>query len=219
MSNTQMMQNTDNNNWQTPAKWAGSALLLALMGGGLVLGWSGSGDKPLPPPPAPIAAPVVTSVPVPVSAATISAGQQAAAKAVVHQLGARQLSGSLTERPDFVSPIEWQALQGVASQSADHDHELTRLVNKLRFSKQLDLWRSLGNSSDVAQRHALATQLLADIPARVGSKEMDFTEAQKLQGQLLDDLINDPQQRKLRAGEESKKLMDFYVTEGSASGK
>jgi hypothetical protein len=115
----------------------------------------------------------------------------------------KPLTGRLTQRPDFVSPMEWQVLQGVARQQANSDQVLTRLVNNLRFNKQLTAWRSMPATS---QRLQLAQLLLADIPVHVALQELTLDDAKKLQQQLLADIVPDPQQRRQRLEQEGKRL-------------
>jgi hypothetical protein len=71
-------------------------------------------------------------------AAAIDAGQQAAAKVVAEHLDTAPIVGPITSRPAFVSPMEWDMLQGVAGQQAVPAVALTRMVKTLRFSKQLE---------------------------------------------------------------------------------
>lgn len=112
-------------------------------------------------------------------------------------------------RPDFVSAMEWQVLQGVAAQHAEPEKELQRLVEKLHFSKQQEGWqqlRSQEKSSESVQRHALAVALLADIPARLKAGDMDKPAALRLQQDLLADVVSDPAARAERAGAEAARL-------------
>lgn len=153
--------------------------------------------------------------------AAINARQIEAAQAVAGEIGAKPLTGRITERPDFVSLLEWQVLQGVASRHAEPDRELTRLVNNLRFNKQLELWRSLpATTANTAQRQSLATRLLADIPERVSHQEMGLPEAQRLQLAMLQELLPDPEARRLRAEEEARRIgVVFSIESQAASGK
>ena len=98
-------------------------------------------------------------------------------------------------------------LNGVAQQHATPDQELTRLVNFVRFTKQLELWQSLANSGDMAKRKTLADELLADLPSRLVHGEMDLKEAQRTQATLLNDAVSDPAQRHQRAAKEAKRLV------------
>lgn len=195
--------------------------LLALIGGAMaaVLWWWSHRDD------AAVSEPVASSAPAPEAAAlaqpvalaqpaaalpTTEAGlmaQQAAAAQVVARAPAmKPITGPVTERPEFVSEMEWTMLKGVAQQNATPDAELTRLVNKLRFMKQLELWQSMEHSNDMAKRQLLAEQLLDDLPQRVANADLDKPEAQKLQASLLKDAVSDEQARKKRAEVESRRL-------------
>lgn len=145
---------------------------------------------------------------------TVDAEQTAAVNALAQQVGSPPLSGPVTQRPDFVSPLEWQVLQGVAREHAQPERELTRLVNSLRFNKELELWRSGSMPAGSAQAMALEKQLLQEIPARVAEQEMGLAEAQQLQQALLKDLVPDSEARHRRAEEEAGRLgVTFSIQE------
>jgi hypothetical protein len=138
---------------------------------------------------------------------TFVAQQNTAARAAAAAADEQPLRGPIRQRPDFVSPLEWQALTTVAGAHGDSDEELTRLVNRLRFVKQKERWRNLHDAgADPAQRQALAERLLADIPAQVRSGSLDLADAQRLQLALLGDLIADPDRRLQRFSEEVRRL-------------
>ncbi|EKF72837.1 hypothetical protein A11A3_16722 [Alcanivorax hongdengensis A-11-3] len=143
--------------------------------------------------------------------------QEQAARAVEHQLGKPEISGTIDERPDFVSPMEWRVLKSVAAGQPDSDRELTRLVNRLRFAKLREHWDKLKGSDHDQERHAIARQLLDDIPQRVDQQEMDASQAQQLQQQLLADLISDPQKRRQRAAEEARRIGITFEMQSSRS--
>tara|TARA_A100001391_G_scaffold71050_3_gene45401 strand:+ start:6004 stop:6621 length:618 start_codon:yes stop_codon:yes gene_type:complete len=143
--------------------------------------------------------------------------QEQAARAVQGQLGEPEFDGPIKERPDFVSPMEWRVLKSVAAGKADSDRELTRLVNRIRFAKLREHWDELKGSEQADQRHAIARQLLDDIPQRVDQREMDTSQAQQLQQQLLADLISDPEQRRQRAAEEAKRIGITFEMQASQS--
>lgn len=142
----------------------------------------------------------------PTTEAAMMAQQVAAAQVVERAPAMKPITGPVTARPEFVSEMEWQMLKGVAQQNPTPDAELTRLVNKLRFMKQLELWQSMEHSNDMAKRQLLAEQLLDDLPQRVVNADLDKPEAQKLQASLLKDAVSDEQARKKRAEVESRRL-------------
>lgn len=129
----------------------------------------------------------------------------------------KPLTGKLTQRPDFVSPLEWQVLQGVSHQQANSDQELTRLVNNLRFNKQLSGWQSPLTSASATQRQQLAQQLLAEIPVHVALQELSIDDGKKLQQQLVLDVVSDPQQRRQRQEKEAKRLPTLLQVNGVKS--
>lgn len=134
--------------------------------------------------------------------AQVEAMQQQAARAAAEATGLPPLQGPVRERPAYVSEVEWYILRQVAAQDTDADATLTRLVNKLRFSKQVELWRQAAG----AQRAALAQQLLADIPSQVGRRDLDRATAQQMQAQLLAELVHDPVRRRTRLAEEAARI-------------
>ncbi|MBC7700240.1 hypothetical protein [Aquabacterium sp.] len=142
----------------------------------------------------------------PSTEAGMVAQQTAAALVVARAPAMKPITGPVTERPEFVSEMEWQMLKGVSQQHPTPQAELTRLVNKLRFMKQLELWQSMAHSKDMAKRQLLAEQLLDDLPQRVVNADLDKPEAQKLQASLLKDAVSDEQARKKRADVETRRL-------------
>lgn len=138
--------------------------------------------------------------------AGLAVQQAAAAKEIERQPTLKPITGPIKERPAFVSEIEWAMLKGVADQNAQPAAELTRLVNKLRFMKQLELWQSLTHANDVAKRRVLAEQLLDELPQRVASADLDKPEARKLQASLLKDAVSDEGARRKRAEVEARRL-------------
>lgn len=131
--------------------------------------------------------------------AQVETMQQQAARAAANATGAPPLQGPVRERPAYVSEIEWYILQQVAAQSSDADTRLTQLVNKLRFSKQFELWQQATGE----QRTLLAQQLLSDIPPQVAQGDLDRATAQHMQAQLLGELVSDPARRRTRLAEEA----------------
>lgn len=136
----------------------------------------------------------------------LQARQQEATRALETQPVLKPLVGPIAQRPAFVSELEWQMLKGVSQQAGDPERELTRLVNALRFNKQLELWEGLSQSPDKARRQALAEQLIGELPARITHGEMDLTEASRILSGLLHDAEPDAQARGRRAAAERARL-------------
>lgn len=110
-----------------------------------------------------------------------------------------QLSG----RPEFVSPAEWMMLQAVSRQKENSDAELLRLVNLLRFNKQLELLSGTVTDSD----KALFTEaVLAQIPARIKNQEMSVAKAQAIQLRLIRELYEEDSEIRARAAEEAQRI-------------
>jgi len=153
--------------------------------------------------------------------ATIAVQQERTVAAVAQMTHAQPITGRVDSRPDFISEVEWQTLKMIAQKSPTPDQELTRLVSNMRFNKQMEVWQSLAHSpdhrSDQNQRHALASQLLADIPSAVTNQALDQAEAQKAQMALLGDLEPDSRTRKQRIAQEAARIGMTYDIQASSS--
>lgn len=147
----------------------------------------------------------------------IMASQQQAAQELEKDPALKPLVGPIKERPSFVSALEWQMLKGVAQQAGDPDKELTRLVNFLRFNKQLELWEGMASSPDKAKRHDLAEQLLGELPSRINNGEMDVKEAERIMSGLLNDAEPDALKRGRRSAELSKRFNEVAASVAAAS--
>lgn len=132
--------------------------------------------------------------------------QQESAKGIEQEPRIEPIKGTVSERPTFMSEMEWNILKAVAQQQPDPDKALTALTNKVRFTKQLEVWQDLSATADPAKRKVLANELLEDLPQRVTNEDMDLLGAQKLQGELLLDAEPDVTARTKRAAKEAKRL-------------
>lgn len=132
--------------------------------------------------------------------------QSQSVTAAAQAINTKPIKGIISQRPDFISEIEWQSLRLVAQRNQNPAQELTRLVSNMRFNKQMEIWQSLVNSADQTQRHALANQLLNDIPNAVSNQAIDQIEAQRSQSELVTDLIKDPNTRKNRIAKEALRI-------------
>ena len=149
--------------------------------------------------------PITTTVSTP-TANAIRVQQSQSYVAAAQATRTNPIKGIISQRPDFISEIEWSSLQLVAQRNPNPAQELTRLVSNMRFNKQMEIWQSLANSADQTQRHALANQLLNDIPNAVSNQAIDQIEAQRSQSELVTDLIKDPNTRKNRIAKEALRI-------------
>ncbi|MGC4061486.1 MAG: hypothetical protein QM749_11840 [Aquabacterium sp.] len=141
-------------------------------------------------------------------AAAMVAQQKEAAKVLENQPEMKPIIGPVKERPPYVSQMEWAMLQGVAQQQNDPDKELTRMVNFLRFSKQVELWEALPKTPEnAAKRQTLAVQLVDDLPTRVINGELDLKDAQGKLAAFMADAVTDPNLRRQREETEVKHLL------------
>jgi hypothetical protein len=132
--------------------------------------------------------------------------QQESLQAAIATAGDPALTGKITRRPDFVSPFEWQVLKAVASERPDGDQELTRMVNYLRFSKQLESWQAPPDGMTSEQHQQLGWQLLAALPDRVQHQDLAAHHAQQLQMQLLETLVPDDSKRRQYLQQEAGRI-------------
>ncbi|PCJ44491.1 MAG: hypothetical protein COA99_06835 [Moraxellaceae bacterium] len=146
---------------------------------------------------------------------TANQQQLAAFEAAALATGVDEISNKILKRPNFISPLEWEILKGISATKTNSDMELVKLVNHLRFAKQEEIWEELLESSETKKRHALANQLLSTIPARVSNNNIGIITAQRLQASLLNDLISDPEQRKIRQAEEAERIGVTFSIEKS----
>jgi hypothetical protein len=137
------------------------------------------------------------------------AQQKEAAKVIEAQPDMKPITGPITERPSFVSPMEWAMLQGVVQQHAQPDKELTRMVNFLRFMKQLEALDALPKTAEnAAKRKALASQLVEDLPNRVRGGDLEFKDAQGRLAEWLPEVEPDAQKRQERSDKVGKLLSE-----------
>jgi hypothetical protein len=146
--------------------------------------------------------------------ADVVAGQSEAAKALATQPAVKPIDGPIVERPSFVSPMEWMVLKGTVSQHPHPERELTRMVNFLRFTKQMELLETLPRTSEAQpRRQALANELLADLPQRLLNDEMPMKDLRETQAMLLQDAESDPERRQARAQLELRRLEQALATQ------
>lgn len=135
--------------------------------------------------------------------------QKVAAKVIEDQPDMKPIVGPVTERPSFVSPMEWAMLQGVVQQHAQPDKELTRMVNFLRFMKQMEALEALPKTPDnAAKRRVLTDQLVEDLPTRVQGGDLELKDAQARLADWLPEAEPDERQRQKRADAIGQRLID-----------
>ena len=147
--------------------------------------------------------------------ASVEKMQQDAARAALDAVYARPLQGPVRQRPAFVSRVEWQILAAVAAQKPEPEQELTRLVNFLRFNKQMEWWQQ-GDELSATQRTDLGWHLLAELPERVHNGDLASSDAQQLQIALLNELEPDPDARRQRLQQEAGRIGVTFRIESSS---
>ena len=146
----------------------------------------------------------------------LEAEQLAAAEAALNLAGEHPLAGNIIERPDFVSRIEWQILKGVVAARENSEQELLRLVNYLRFNKQLEWWQSQQPDPNHHQHVRVGWKLLNEIPARVEQQDLAADQAQRLQVTLLEVLEPDPGKRRHHLEREAARIGVTFRIESSS---
>ena len=94
-------------------------------------------------------------------------------------------------RPTDFSPEEWNALKDAVGNKADGAKELKRITAFLRYQRAFEQWQNLQESGNTAQRHAIAKQLLDQLPERISNMEMTMGESLMICAALLNDLEPD----------------------------
>jgi hypothetical protein len=148
------------------------------------------------------------------------AQQAEATRQIEKETTLKPAEGAVNERPSYLSVIEWEMLKGVAQQSDNPTQSLTRLVNSVRFTKQLELWQDMPKDAAPKQRHALAKQLLEELPERLTQGDYDFTGAKRLHDQLLPDAEPDAARRMALSGKVLQRLQvinDDQVAKAAAA--
>ncbi|TAK97475.1 MAG: hypothetical protein EPO09_03950 [Aquabacterium sp.] len=156
--------------------------------------------------PSPAAIESTLSADLPKDLPAAAAQQTAAANEIKKQPVVKPITGEIKERPVFVSEMEWEMLKAVSQQHASPEKELTRMVNFLRFTKQLELWESMPKSEDAAKRQIVANELLEDLPNRVRNGELELADAQGKMRALVQDAESNDKDRARRMAAENTRL-------------
>lgn len=119
---------------------------------------------------------------------------------------------AINERPDYISPAEWLMLTSVAKQKKNADEELVRLVNLVRFNKQLELLKKTPSDEE---RVVLTEAVLNQLPARIQNKEMSVERAQSVQLQLIENLYTNQDDIRARAAKEAQRIGAVFAIEQS----
>ncbi|MBN2158604.1 MAG: hypothetical protein JW807_04355 [Spirochaetes bacterium] len=102
-------------------------------------------------------------------------------------ISGKPVSGKVTERPDYVSRVEWEVFQNVVrNQPGDDDAQLTALVNKILFYKKKEAWETAGTGTD--QRARLGRELRDMLPYMKEGGHIHPDEAKRLESALYNDL-------------------------------
>lgn len=132
--------------------------------------------------------------------------QKQTAKVIEEQPQLKPIKGPVTERPSFISEMEWSIFKNVSMQQADPDKALTALINKVRFFKQLEVLQDLPPTAAPSKRQVLANELLEDLPERLRNGDYDQAGATQLLDQLTASAEPDLNKRKALAAKHAKLL-------------
>lgn len=94
-------------------------------------------------------------------------------------------------RPTDFTPQEWSSLKEAVGNKPDGAKELKRITSFLRYQRGFEQWQALQDSPKTSERHALAQQLLDQLPERIANMEMTMGESLLICGVLLTDLEPD----------------------------
>lgn len=170
------MSRSDANKNGSKRKIIIAALITAVvMITGFLYWWNGSDDNMKDP------ASATQTVASNLSEKQIIDAQELAAMAAIP---GKTFTGAVTERPDYVSEMEWQVLQNVARQNPDV--HLTDLVNKMLFIKKKQAWIDAGENTGL--RRQLAAELLEMIPQQLAAEAIDAATAEEMEAELHADL-------------------------------
>ncbi len=136
----------------------------------------------------------------------LMAEQKEVAQEVAKQPQIKHISGGIKEKPTFLTLFEWNVIQSVAMRQPNPDKSLTDLVNKMRFTKQMEAWQDLPPSADINQRRLLANELLEDLPQRITNDDYDLAAARKLMQALMSDVEPNANKRAAAAKQQLKRL-------------
>ena len=109
-------------------------------------------------------------------------------------------------RPADFTVEEWSALKAAMAKTPNPKAETERVIKYLRFQRGFEQWQGMQGSADVAQRQALARQLMEQVPERMRQGELTMGEALMLETALWTDLEPNEEVRKQRL-EEAKVLL------------
>lgn len=126
----------------------------------------------------------------PAPPAAVSAAAPAPGPGPVVNLSVPPAEGSDGRPADF-TPDEWHSLKEAVGNKPDGAKELKRITAFLRYQRGFEQWQALQDSSKTAERHALAQQLLDQLPDRIANMEMTMGESLLICGVLLTDLEPD----------------------------
>ncbi len=145
-------------------------------------------------------------VPEATSPAVVVAQQQEAAKVVEQQADMKPIQGPVSERPAFISPMEWSLLQAVAQQHPHPDQKLVNMLNFVRYGKQSEALEAMPKPGEPGKRRALAEALINDLPQRLINGDLDLTGARTDLLRFLEDAEPDAKRREKRLEVEMKRL-------------
>lgn len=123
-------------------------------------------------------------------AASADAGATSSTSGPVVNLNVQPAEGA-DGRPTDFTPEEWSSLKQAVGNKPDGAKELKRISAFLRYQRGFEQWQTLQDSPNTAQRHALAQQLLDQLPDRIANMEMTMGESLLICSVLLTDLEPD----------------------------
>lgn len=120
-----------------------------------------------------------------------------------HRDQLKRAAAALTEAPEILADgrpadfqeDEWKALKEAIGANPNAASELKRVAEYLRFQRGFELWQSMEEGGNTAERRQLADKLILGLPDRMANSEVTFDEALMVCAALVNSMESDETQR------------------------
>jgi hypothetical protein len=97
--------------------------------------------------------------------------------------------------PPELSPAQWAALQQSLAQHPQREREIQRVLAFMRLQHRLAAWQALQGGTDLAQRQALAREVILHLPTHLANRELSASEAEAILTEMAPVLAPEPEAR------------------------
>jgi hypothetical protein len=97
--------------------------------------------------------------------------------------------------PPELTPAQWSALQQALADHPQREREIQRVLAYTRLQQRLAAWEALAGSADLAQRQAVAREVILQLPTHLANRELSAAEAEAILAEMALVLAPDPAQR------------------------